>query len=141
MPSVLAPLGSSQVHRDYVLAGFAEAVWLRFTSLPSLEVLPSSLFVEIADVIQELAARRLIAVDGMGAGPRLVHFPGPGGFEGFQVELAGAIVCRLEGQLGHANDLDLITRILPTALADTLVQVPRPGTVAHVEEYRLISSR
>jgi len=139
-PTARVPSVSPEAHRAVVLARFADAVWLKLTSLPSLEMLAGAHFADIADVINAFDPLRLIAVGDAASGARRVRFPGPGGFEGFQVELAGKIVCRLEGRLGRANNLDLIACILPAALAGILVRDARPGASPADEDYSLVGT-
>lgn len=118
-----------------ITASFTEALWLALSRLPSLERLSNAQFTGIKRLTRRLVDRRLIESQ---RPQRAAQFSFRGGFKGFQVDLAGLVVRRMQAFLHKANNLDLITRLLPEAIAGTVVElVPstapeRPGT------YRLL---
>lgn len=126
-----------KTHRDLVFARFGEAVWLALTSLHSLEDLPGALFRDVAEIVRRLGLRHMVLAGGTLRQAPSLQFPRAGGFEGFQVEVAGEVVCHLEGRLGRVNDLDLITRILPAALGATLERRLHPEAPTAMPDYRL----
>ena len=137
MPTLTLQPVSHGMHRDQVLAAMSDAVWRALGGLPELGALPGVLFPELDRLVRTMAFGRLVSAGGPGDTERLVRFVGQGGFEGFQVDLAGTIVVRLEGRLGRRNYLELITRVIPAAVAGTLVEHPAAdGGVRH-ETYRL----
>lgn len=128
-------------HHDLVITTFTESVWLALAGLPALGSLPGSAYPRIARAVRAVAFRRMRSVDGPAGGPRLVAFPRHGGFEGFQVDLAGSIVGRMKGRLGRAHNLDLITRIIPAALSHTLACTSKlDGMRPQARRYRLVVS-
>jgi len=143
MSTLVSTLVSAPVaergHRDHVLDAFTEAIWHALAAQLSLPTLPPSVYLEIDREVRAQASGRVQAAEDPGSGSRLVRFAGRGGFDRFQVELAGAIVCRLQeqGRLGRVKNLDLIARILPQALAGTLVRdLPAEGSDPR-DDYRL----
>ncbi len=138
MPTLALQPVSHGMHRDLVLASFSDSIWRSLAGLPELGLLPAGLFPELDGLVRTLAFGRMVAAGGPGDGERLVRFVGQGGFEGFQVDLAGAIVVRLEGRLGRRNYLELITRVIPTALAETLIAQPGSDGTTRYETYRLV---
>lgn len=130
---------SHGMYRDRVLTSFSASIWRSLAGLPELGGPPAGLFAELDGVVRTMAVGRMVAAGGPGDAERLVRFVGQGGFDGFQVDLAGAVVVRLEGRLGRRNYLELITRVIPAALAGLLDPQPGADGGERHETYRLVA--
>lgn len=126
-------------HRSLVLAAFSRSVWDVLRRPSSAHRLAEGDLLRVEEELRDVAARRMI-LSGAAGDSCSVRFPSSGGFPVFQVEAAGAIVCRLEASLDSSRHLDLITRDIPEALSGTLAGQAWPAGFGAGKAYRLVSS-
>ena len=138
MSSPFVPRPDKQAHRNQVLAAFARSVWDVLCGPPATHRLLEEDRAVVVEEISAVAVRRMV-LSGEAGGLCAIRFPAHGGFAVFQVEVAGAVVCRLQGSLVPRRYLDLIMREIPDALATTLAGQAWPVGFGTGKSYRLVA--
>lgn len=129
-------LVSDFIDLEDVIDGLAASAWNRLSETPSGRALAPAYLPPMRMAVRVFLHARLIRVRPSPHGGRILAFrTPPGGAEAFAVDLAGRLVCTLEGALRDIRPLDLMTSVIPAAILGCLdpIRAPRwPAAAAAV---------